>query len=322
VGTPVDPTPEIITAALIAHAQAPGYPLTAGMPMLRSAIATWCTSRLGADETVGVLPVLGSKELVAWLPTLLSASTVLYPEMAYPTYDVGARLAGAEGIAVSDDPSTWPAADLVWINSPGNPTGRVLSRRQLEAALAWAREHRAVLVSDECYLEFGWEVRPESILAVAGSRLEGVLSVHSLSKRSNMAGYRAAFLAGDPSLIARLLEVRKHAGMMVSTPVQHAMIAALGDSAHVDEQRARYASRREQLRPALERNGFSIHDSEAGLYLWASRQEECWKSVDWLAERGILVAPGSFYGEAAREFVRFALTATDERISAAVSRLT
>lgn len=322
VGTPVDPTPAVVQAALSAAADAAGYPLTAGSLELRAAITSWCVSRLGADgSALGVLPTLGSKELVAWLPTLLGSKKVLFPSVAYPTYDVGARLAGAEGFAVGSNVSTWPEADLVWINSPSNPTGEVWSRQQMESALNWARSRGAVIASDECYLEFDWDREPVSILSVAGSDLSSVLAVHSLSKRSNMAGYRAAFIAGDSFLVNKLLEVRKHAGMILSAPVQAAMIAALGDGQHVQDQRARYQARREVLRQALETAGFTISHSEAGLYLWASRGEDAWETVKWLAERGILVAPGTFYGSEGASHVRVALTATDERIAAAVERL-
>jgi len=148
-----------------------------------------------------------------------------------------------------------------------------------------------------------------------------VLAVHSLSKRSNLAGYRAGFVAGDPSVVARLLEVRKHAGMIVPAPVQAAMVAALGDDEHVVVQRERYAERRRRLLPALESCGFVVEGSAAGLYLWATRNENCWTSVDWLAQRGILVAPGEFYGPSGSQHVRVALTATDERVAAAASRL-
>jgi len=181
-----------------------------------------------------------------------------------------------------------------------------------------------VVASDECYLALGWEGRPVSVLddAVTGGDYTGVLAVHSLSKRSNLAGYRAGFVGGDPALIADLLAVRKHAGMIVPAPVQAAMVAALGDETHVGEQRERYSARRDVLRTALTKAGFEITHSEAGLYLWASRDEECWQTVDWLAERGILAAPGAFYGPAGARHVRVALTATDERVAAAVSRLT
>ncbi|HUW77611.1 MAG TPA: aminotransferase class I/II-fold pyridoxal phosphate-dependent enzyme, partial [Candidatus Nanopelagicaceae bacterium] len=157
VGTPVDSSPEHIQKALRAASDAPGYPLTAGSEQLRSAIANWCRIRLSATGDFGVLPTVGSKEFVAWLPTLLGASKVLFPEIAYPTYSVGAALAGAEGIAVGDDPGDWPAAELIWLNSPSNPTGRVLDREQMRAALDWARGNQAVIASDECYFEVGWD---------------------------------------------------------------------------------------------------------------------------------------------------------------------
>lgn len=321
VGTPVDPTPEVVQRALQGASDASGYPLTAGSVALREAIARWCRDRLGAASTIATLPTIGSKELVAWLPTLLGAKRVLYPEIAYPTYDVGARLAGAQGVAVSEDVSQWPDADLVWINSPSNPTGAVWSGEQMQRALNWARERGAVLASDECYLEFGWESNPVSVLSLVGSDCSGVLSVHSLSKRSNMAGYRAAFIAGDPVLITKILEIRKHAGMILPAPIQRAMMAALADSDHVAEQRSRYLNRRTLLAPALTAAGFSIEHSEAGLYLWATRNEDSWTSIQWLAERGILAAPGAFYGQRGAQHIRVALTATDERIAAAVERL-
>jgi aspartate/methionine/tyrosine aminotransferase len=148
-----------------------------------------------------------------------------------------------------------------------------------------------------------------------------ILAVHSLSKRSSMAGYRAAFVIGDPALIAQILEVRKHAGMIVPLPVQQAMVAALSDGAHVVEQRNRYNARRSVLRPALEAAGFTIEDSVAGLYIWATRQESAWDSVAWLAELGILATPGVFYGDAGAEHIRIAMTATDDQIQSAAARL-
>ncbi|HUR74957.1 MAG TPA: succinyldiaminopimelate transaminase [Sporichthya sp.] len=334
VGTPVDPAPAVVQHALAAAADAPGYPLTAGTPALRTAIAAFLGTRFGVADLApsAVLPTIGSKELVAWLPTLLGVGlgdVVVHPELAYPTYDVGARLAGATPVhaddpqALTDLGSVAGPVRLLWVNSPANPTGRVLSPEQLRALVAWARGHGVVLASDECYAEFGWEVDPVSVLHpdICGSSHEGVLAIHSLSKRSNVAGYRGAFLAGDPALVAELLEVRKHAGMIVPAPVQAAMVAALGDPDHVAEQRARYAARRTALRAALAGAGFTIEHSEAGLYLWCSRGEDCWATVNWLAERGILVAPGDFYGPAGARNVRVALTATDERVAAAVERL-
>jgi succinyldiaminopimelate transaminase len=220
-----------------------------------------------------------------------------------------------------DDEGVRPA--LVWLNSPSNPTGEVLAPAVLAERVAWARAHGAIVASDECYGEFGWEADPVSVLHpdVAGDSHDGLLALFSLSKRSNLAGYRAGFVAGDPALVGELLEVRKHLGMLVPRPVQDVMVAVLADTAHVEVQRERYASRRARLRPALEAAGFTIHHSEAGLYLWATRGEDSRTTLGWLAERGILVAPGDFYGAAAAEFVRCALTATDERIDAAVRRL-
>lgn len=325
-GTPVDPVPRAVQAALAAAADSPGYPLTAGTPRLRAAIAEWVAAACGADPArLGVLPTIGSKELVAWLPTLLGVrpgDVVVIPSVCYPTYEVGARLAGATVVRADSLTALGPArVRLVWVNSPANPTGRVLPEAHLRKMVDWARERGAVLASDECYLPLGWDTEPTSVLAACDGSYEQVLAVHSLSKRSNLAGYRAGFVAGDPALVARLLEVRKHAGMIVPEPVQAAMVAALRDDTHAAAQRERYAARRAALRAALTGAGFTIEHSEAGLYLWATRGEECWSTVDWFARRGILVAPGEFYGPAGARHVRVALTATDERVSAAVARL-
>jgi len=276
-----------------------------------------------------VLPSIGSKELVAWLPTLLGlgpGDTVVHPEVAYPTYDVGARLAGAIPFPADGLASLGPArVGLVWLNSPANPTGRVLPVDHLRKVVAWARERGAVVASDECYAELGWDpdLPPVSLLHpdVCGGSYDNLLALYSLSKQSNLAGYRAAFAAGDPRLVARLREVRKHAGMMVPAPVQAAMVAALGDDAHVAEQRARYAVRRGALLEAFTGAGFRVEHSQAGLYLWATRDEDCWATVADLARDGILVAPGSFYGRSGGRHVRIALTATDERVQAAAARL-
>src|SRR5437764_9375434 len=324
-GTPVDPVPPAIRAALSAASDAPGYPLTAGTPALRSSIESWVSRACGAAPGFGVLPTIGSKELVAWLPTLLGigpGDTVVIPSLCYPTYEVGVRLAGATVVRSDSLVSLGPArVRLVWVNSPANPTGAVLPAGHLRKVVDWARERGAVVASDECYLSLGWEDSPVSVLSVCGPSTAGVLALHSLSKRSNLAGYRAGFVSGDPALVRELLEVRKHAGMLVPAPVQAAMVAALNDDEHVVEQRARYCDRRLRLLRALESCGFVVEGSAAGLYLWATRAEACWTTVDWLAERGILVAPGEFYGPSGGQHVRVALTATDERVDAAVTRL-
>jgi succinyldiaminopimelate transaminase len=329
VGTPVDPVPAVIRQALADASDAPGYPLTAGTPALRAAMAGWLTRACNASGELGVLPTIGSKELVAWLPTLLGVGrgdVVVIPSVCYPTYEVGAKLAGAT-VVRSDSLTALgpdPRIKMIWINSPSNPTGRVLPAAHLRKVVDWGRERGVVVVSDECYVSLGWETTPVSVLddAVTGGDYTGVLAVHSLSKRSNLAGYRAGFVGGDPALVGELLAVRKHAGMIVPAPVQAAMIAALGDEAHVEEQRDRYAARRDTLRTALTKAGFEVSHSEAGLYLWSTRGEDAWQTVDWLAERGILAAPGAFYGPAGEQHVRIALTATDERVATAVSRLT
>jgi succinyldiaminopimelate transaminase len=283
----------------------------------------------------GVLPTIGSKELVAWLPTLLGLGVgdlVVHPQIAYPTYDVGARLAGATPLPADGTAQVGPRADrvrLVWVNSPSNPTGRVLGVEHLAKVVAWARSIGAVVASDECYAELGWggtegnAVVVPSILdpRVSGGSHEGLLAVYSTSKQSNLAGYRAAFVAGDPAIVRALLEVRKHAGMIVPGPVQAALRAALDDDAHVADQRERYRARRTVVRGALEAAGFRIDHSEAGLYLWATRDEPCWETVGLLAERGVLVAPGEFYGAGGARHVRVALTAADEACAQLGQRL-
>ncbi len=329
IGTPVDPVPEVVQAALCAASDRPGYPSTHGTGALREAAVGWLRRRLGVVgiDRDAVLPVIGSKEFVASAPSLLGlgpSDTVVVPELAYPTYDVGARLAGAS-VAVSDSlVALGPAAvSVVWVNSPSNPTGRVLPAEHLRKVVAWARERGAVVVSDECYVELGWDAAPVSLLHpdVCGGSMDGLLAVHSLSKRSNLAGYRAGFVTGDPTLVASMLEVRKHAGLMMPAPVQAAMTAALDDDDHVRVQRSLYRARRELLGAALVEAGFRIDHSEAGLYLWATRGEPCWDTVAWLADRGVLVAPGTFYGVAGAEHVRVALTATDHSVEAGAQRL-
>jgi succinyldiaminopimelate transaminase len=331
VGTPVDPVPEVVRRALAGAADSPGYPLTYGTGALREAAAGYLRQWHGVTgaDPAHVLPLIGSKELVGWLPTLLGlheGDQVAYPLLAYPTYEIGALVARAEPVTYRD-----PVADLdparvglLWLNSPSNPTGRVLAVDELRRIVAWAREHGVLVAADECYIELGWEgPEPVSVLHpdVCGDSHEGLLAVHSLSKRSNFAGYRGAFLTGEPAVVAELLAVRKHTGMIVPQPVQAAMTAALLDRDHAVEQKERYARRRTALRAAFEKAGFRIEHSEASLYLWATRDEDCWDTVAALAALGILVAPGEFYGPSGRPFVRIALTATDERVDAAVERL-
>jgi succinyldiaminopimelate transaminase len=329
VGQPVDPTPEVVQLALREAANAPGYPTVWGTAELRRAIIGYLTRRAGSLPLVddAVLPTMGSKELVASLPAQLGVGPgelVVVPAVAYPTYAVGALLAGADYLATDSTVAVGPRnVRLIWLNSPANPTGRVLPPDHLRKVIAWARERGAVVASDECYLECAWESEAVSVLHpdVNGGSLDSIIAVHSLSKRSNLAGYRGAFIAGDPRLVSELRELRRHAGAMVPTPVQAAMVAALDDDLHVEEQRARYRSRRAILREALTSAGFRVEHSEASLYLWATRDEPCMDSVGWLAERGILTAPGDFYGPGGDQHIRAAFTATDERIASALDRL-
>jgi aspartate/methionine/tyrosine aminotransferase len=372
IGTPVDPVPDVIRRALAAASDWPGYPATRGTAELRTAAAGWLARAHGVSVSPDdVLPVVGTKEFIAWLPVMLGlgpGDVMVHPALAYPTYDIGARLAGATAVA-----SDWPLAEsllagpplagpplagsplagsplagsplagsplagsplaadresgripLIWLNSPSNPTGRVLSAADMRAAVDWARAHGAVVASDECYLTLGWETTPVSVLdpEVCGPSRAGVLAVHSLSKRSNLAGYRAGFVTGDPALIADLLAIRKQAGMIMPGPVQGAMTAALDDEPHATEQRERYGRRRSVLRDAFVSAGWRIDHSEAGLYLWVTHPaHDCWSAAELLADQGgILVAPGELYGSAGSRHVRVALTATDERIAAAAQRL-
>jgi succinyldiaminopimelate transaminase len=330
VGTPVDPVAPLIREALAAASSAPGYPATAGTARLRESAVAALARRFGITglTEAAVLPVIGSKELIAWLPTLLGlgpADLIVVPELAYPTYDVGARLAGAPVLRADSLTQVGPQAPaLFYLNSPSNPTGRVLGVDHLRKVVGWARERGVVVASDECYLGLGWEAAPLSVLhpSVCDGDHTGLLAIHSLSKSSSLAGYRAGLVAGDPALVGELLAVRKHAGMIVPTPVQAAMVAAFDDDAHERAQRERYERRRAALLPALRSAGFAVDHSEAGLYLWATRDEPCQDSVSWLASLGVLVAPGDFYGPGGARHVRVALTATDERIAAAVERLT
>ncbi|MEX3609490.1 succinyldiaminopimelate transaminase [Rothia sp. LK2588] len=340
IGTPVDPTPEVIRAALAEAADAHGYPTTHGTAEVREAIVNWFARRRNVPglDTAQVMPTVGSKELVAWLPFLLGlgqGDVVVRPRVAYPTYDIGARLAGAEHVAADSldelDAATRARVKLVWVNSPGNPTGQVRDIASLRRLVEQARDLGAAVASDECYAELGWgewdaarggEAVP-SILdpRVTGGSNELLFAAYSLSKQSNLAGYRAAFLAGDEKIMPNLVNSRKHAGMIVAAPVQSAMVAALNDDEHVSAQKDRYRARRELLLPAVEKFGLKIEGSEAGLYLWATAGEDTWTTVERFAQRGILIGPGVFYGDEGAGYVRIALTGSDADIAAAAQRL-
>jgi succinyldiaminopimelate transaminase len=337
IGSPVDPTPGLIADALRDAADSPGYPKTGGTAALRAAIREHYRQVRGVrpPDRHAILPTIGSKEIVATLPSLLGLSAgdiVVHPAVAYPTYELGARLAGARPVPAdraSDLPrGTAGRVRLIWINSPSNPTGAVASVEELRGLVTWARERGIVVASDECYAALAWDepwasAGVPSVLdpRVNGGDLTGILALYSLSKRSNAAGYRMAWICGDPLLIGPIHEIRRHMGMMMPGPIQNAMEKALGDESHVAAQREIYRSRRATLVKAFGQSGYAIDQSQAGLYLWlrAADGRGDWEIVADLAARGILVAPGSFYGDAGH--VRLALTASDAAVAAAVQRL-
>lgn len=335
IGAPIDPTPDVVRRALAAEADSPGYPLTIGRADLRRAVVAWLERAHGVTGLVDrqVLPVIGTKELIGSLALHLDLGpdhVVAHPRLAYPTYAVGAALVGAVGV-VADDvadlealAATGRTPSLVWVNSPANPSGAVLGPEALAALLAWCREHEALLVSDECYLDLAWDAEATSVLHpdVCGGTHEGVLAVHSLSKRSNLAGYRVGFVTGDQRVVAELASVRRNLGLQLPGPQQGAAIAALDDDEHVAEQRARYAARRAVLLPALRSAGFTVDHSEGGIYLWATRDEPCDRTIAALAGLGIVAVPGHEYGPHGARHVRLALTAPDDDVAAAAARLT
>jgi succinyldiaminopimelate transaminase len=344
VGTPVDPVPEVARRALADAAGAgAGYPPAVGTPALREAAARWLDRRFGAGVDVdSVVACAGTKELVASLPRLLhlrnpSRDTVLFPAISYPTYEMGAQLAGLRPVPVPLDTDWHPdlsrvrAADaertlVLWLNEPANPTGAGMGRERLRAAVEWARARGIVVASDECYAEFTFDARgaPAAPATALHAGLDGVLALHSLSKRSNLAGFRAGFVAGDPDLARYLGDVRRHAGLMVPSPVQAAAAAALDDDDHVEVQRARYAERRALVTAALDSSGL-VHDGgPSTFYLWLRAREgadDGWELAGRFAEAGTLVAPGDLYGPAGADHVRLALTQPTDRLALACERL-
>ena len=281
-----------------------------------------------------VLACIGTKELVAGLPHWLKLrtpdrDTVLYPAVAYPTYEMGAILAGCRAVPVpvddawrldlsQVDPADAERALCVWSNSPGNPAGNL---DDLAAVAAWGRERGVTVLSDECYVEFTWSGPKQSVLQ---SGLDGVLAVHSVSKRSNLAGLRVGFYAGDAALVSYLSELRKHAGFMVPGPAQHAAAVALGDDAHVDAQAVIYRRRLERFRTVLTQAfGVEVPMPGGGLYLWvAAPGGDAWAFAERIAvESGCLVSPGDFYGPAAAGHVRLAMVQPDDRLELAATRL-
>jgi succinyldiaminopimelate transaminase len=338
IGTPCDPVPDVATrAAIDALAASNGYPPSAGSAALRDAAAGWIRRRFGVTvESAHVGACVGTKELVASLPHLLhlrvpARDTVLYPAISYPSYDMGAVLAGCRAVPVPLD-AQWhldidaisdadaARALVLWINEPGNPSASTADDAYFARVVSWARERGIIVASDECYAEFA--PNPTTILS---SGLDGVLAMHSVSKRSNLAGMRVGFYAGDPDLVTYLVETRKHAGLMAPTMVQAAAAAALGDDVHVDAQRNRYIERRDLMRAALAPHGL-VHDGgDAAFYLWmrtADGADDGWEIAARLAhEAGLLVSPGDLYGALGADHVRIALVQPRDRLELALDRL-
>ena len=348
IGTPVDPPTPAVLAALGGSDSERGYPPSIGTPELREAAAHWCEQRLGVqvDAATEVAATIGSKEFVAGLPHWLrlrspGRDTMLFPEISYPSYAMGAELASCRAVPVPADEhwsiqldaiseSDAERALALWVNTPGNPAGGL---DDLAAAARWGRERGVPVFSDECYAEFTWDGSPRTILSPTDAGTadshplraepDGVVAVHSLSKRSNLAGVRVGFYAGDPELVHYLREVRKHAGFMVPGPAQAAAVAALADQTHVAEQRERYRSRLERLARIVGRFGPEPPLPRGGFYLWAAAPGgDAWTFTrTLLAEAGLLVSPGEFYGAAAAGYVRIAAVLTEDALELVESRL-
>jgi succinyldiaminopimelate transaminase len=328
IGTPCDPPPPAVLAALSAGDTARGYPPSIGTKAFREAAAGWLQRRLGAtaDPETEIAACVGTKEFVASVPQYLklrdpSRDTVLYPAISYPTYEMGATLASLRAVPYLslDDIAAADAerALCLWVNSPGNPTGELMD---LAAAAAWGRERGVPVLSDECYAEFTWRGGPSTIL---GAGPAGVLALHSLSKRDNFAGARIGFYAGDADLVHYLREVRKHAGLMPPGPVQAAAVVALGDDEHVDAQRARYLARMRRLIDVLAAAGYSAQLPDGSFYLWVAAPDgDAWGAArDLAAKAGIVVSPGEFYGPEGVDHFRVAAVQPDDRIELAARRV-
>ena len=329
IGTPCDPTPPAVLAALSAGDAARGYPPSIGTLAFREAAARWVERRLGAtvDARSEVAACVGTKEFVATVPQYLrlrdpSRDTVLYPAISYPTYAMGATLAGVRAVPylrladISDGDAA--RALCVWVNSPANPSGEL---HDLVEAAAWGRDHGVLVLSDECYAEFTWHGSGPTTILREG--VQGVLAVHSLSKRDNFAGARIGFYAGDPSLVHYLRETRKHVGLMAPGPVQQAAVIALDDDAHVEVQRGRYLSRLRVLADLLTRAGYPATLPDGAFYLWVPAPGgDAWEAARDLARRvGIVVSPGEFYGPEGKAYFRIAAVQPDDRIELAASRV-
>jgi succinyldiaminopimelate transaminase len=333
IGTPIDAPPDAVLQELAKGTGARGYPTSQGSIDLRESAASWMQRRFGVTVPINdIAACIGTKEFVGTLAGYLhlrtpERDTVLYPAISYPTYAMGATLAGLRSVPVTVrdgrldletiDPDDAARALVLWANSPSNPTGFL---DDLEGIAAWGRRHEVPVASDECYAEFTWTGAPRSILE-HGS--DGVLAVHSSSKRSNLAGIRAGFYAGDEELVNFLKSVRQHAGFMVPAPVQAAVAVAYADDQHVVLQRERYLSRLTLMSEALGDFGVHAPMPEGSFYLWCSKDGlDGWELASEIAERSALVvSPGELYGDAGRNFIRLAVVQSDERLALAASRL-
>lgn len=341
IGTPRDPAPEAAVKAMIPTGSERGYPPSIGLPAAREASAEWLQRCFNATVTTDqVAAAIGTKEFVVSTPRYLKLrrpdrDTVLYPAISYPSYAMGAELAGLRAVAVpvdehwaidlsAIDPADAERALCLWVNTPGNPAGAL---DDLEEAAAWGRARDVPVLSDECYIEFTWGAVPVGRKRAGRSILEhgvdGVLALHSLSKRSNFAGARFGFYAGDSELVWYLSELRKHSGNMVPGPVQHGAIAALNDDDHVDVQRQRYHDRLVYMAKVMTECGLPSQVPAGGFYLWtAAPGGDAWGAARWLAEHGgMLVSPGEFYGPQGSGHIRLALVDSMERLELIAQRL-
>lgn len=333
IGAPFDAPPQIVVDALSLSGAERGYPSSIGSAELRGAASNWLSSQFGVDvNPMGIGATMGLKEFVVGLPHWLrlmepSKDTVLYPAVAYPSYAMGARLAHGRAVAVPVD-EHWrlrldaiatediERASVLWVASPGNPTGAL---EDLDALAKWGRDNDVLVASDECYIEFTWDGAPRTILE---SGVDGVLALHSLSKRSNLAGLRAGFYAGDPDIVHWCQEIRKHAGALVGGPNQHAAAVAFGDQQHVTEQRETYRRRMLAMIDVLAHFDVEAQMPQGGFYLWADAPGgDAWALVERLAERlGLIVSPGEFYGDSSDGYIRVAVVQSDENIAELLAR--
>ena len=335
IGTPYDAPPPAVVAALSSSNAERGYPPSPGTLDFRTAASTWLDTQFGVSiEPSQIGATMGLKEFVAGLPHLLrlkdpSKDTVLYPAVSYPSYAMGADLAHGRSVAVpvdehwrlrldQIDPADIARAIVLWVDSPGNPAGAL---QDLPAVAAWGRANGVPIASDECYIEFTWNGPPKTILQ---SGVDGVLSVHSLSKRSNLAGVRAGFYTGDPELVRWLTEIRKHTGAMVPGPNQAASVVAFSDQEHVVAQRDLYEARLRAMVELFTSLGIEANMPEGGFYVWAKAPDgDAWALARRLAEdAGVIVSPGEFYGPPGAGHVRVAVVQPIDAIALAAERLT